>query len=73
MFRSEFEMRQAGTWNESEQTCMDTICPYCAVAFALPRHVQDNTIVKVTSGPRGDLGPPSHQRLLRLAIRAEAK
>lgn len=49
MFTSEYEMRQDGTWNESEQTQTDTICPYCGVGCALTLHVQDNTIVKVTS------------------------
>lgn len=49
MFTSEYEMRQDGTWNEPEQTQTDTICPYCGVGCALTLHVQDNTIVKVTS------------------------
>jgi predicted molibdopterin-dependent oxidoreductase YjgC len=49
MFRSEFEMRAAGTWDESAQTVTDTICPYCGVGCTLSLHVQDNDIVKVTS------------------------
>ncbi len=49
MFTSEYDMRQDGTWNEPEQTQTDTICPYCGVGCALTLHVQDNTIVKVTS------------------------
>lgn len=49
MFRSEFEMRQAGTWDESKQTRTDTICPYCGVGCTLTVHVQDEKIVKVTS------------------------
>ena len=49
MFSSEYEMRQAGTWNESKQTQTDTICPYCGVGCTLRLHVQDNRIVKVTS------------------------
>jgi NADP-reducing hydrogenase subunit HndD len=49
MFRSEHEMREAGTWDESAQTTTDTICPYCGVGCTLSLHVQDNTIVKVTS------------------------
>jgi NADP-reducing hydrogenase subunit HndD len=49
MFRSEFEMREAGTWDESAQAVTETICPYCGVGCALELHVQDNTIVKVTS------------------------
>jgi predicted molibdopterin-dependent oxidoreductase YjgC len=49
MFRSEHEMRAAGTWDESAQTVTDTICPYCGVGCTLTLHVQDNRIVKVTS------------------------
>jgi predicted molibdopterin-dependent oxidoreductase YjgC len=49
MFRSEHEMRQAGTWDESRQTKTDTICPYCGVGCNLTLRVQDNRIVKVTS------------------------
>jgi predicted molibdopterin-dependent oxidoreductase YjgC len=46
---SEFNMRQAGTWDESKQTVTSTICPYCGVGCNVDLHVQDNTIVKVTS------------------------
>jgi predicted molibdopterin-dependent oxidoreductase YjgC len=49
MFRSEYEMRQAGTWDDSRQTRTETICPYCGVGCTLTLHVQDNSIVKVTS------------------------
>ena len=49
MFKSEHDMRAAGTWDESKQTATDTICPYCGVGCTLSLHVQDNTIVKVTS------------------------
>ncbi len=49
MFRSEHEMRAAGTWDEGTQTQTDTICPYCGVGCTLTLHVQDNSIVKVTS------------------------
>ncbi len=49
MFRSEHEMRVAGTWDESAQARTDTICPYCGVGCTLTLHVQDNTVVKVTS------------------------
>jgi len=45
----EFNMRQAGTWDESAQTVTETICPYCGVGCNVALHVQDNTIVKVTS------------------------
>lgn len=49
MFRSEHEMRAAGTWAPEAQTVTETICPYCGVGCALELHVQDNAIVKVTS------------------------
>jgi NADP-reducing hydrogenase subunit HndD len=49
MFKSEHDLREAGTWDESAQTVTETICPYCGVGCALDLHVQDNTIVKVTS------------------------
>jgi len=49
MFRSEYELREVGDWREDEQTVTETICPYCGVGCTLELHVQDNTIVKVTS------------------------
>jgi predicted molibdopterin-dependent oxidoreductase YjgC len=49
MFKSEHDMRQAGTWNDEKQTVTETVCPYCGVGCMLELHVQDNSIVKVTS------------------------
>ena len=49
MFKSEHDLRAAGKWNESRQTKTDTICGYCGVGCTLTLHVQDNSIVKVTS------------------------
>ena len=49
MARSEFEMRAAGTFDESKQSVSDTICPYCGVGCTLTLHVQDGEIVKATS------------------------
>ena len=49
MFRSEYELRQAGDWREQDQTTTRTICPYCGVGCTLELHVQDNRIVKVLS------------------------
>ena len=49
MFKSERDMRDAGTWDESAQHVTSTICPYCGVGCAVDLHVQDNRIVKVTS------------------------
>ncbi len=55
MFRSEHEMRAAGTWDEAAQTRTDTICPYCGVGCRLTVHVQANRIVKVTSPLDSDI------------------
>jgi len=49
MFKSEYDMRRTGTWDESKQTQTDTICPYCGVGCTLQLRVQENKIVKVTS------------------------
>src|SRR5712692_2057044 len=49
MFKSEYDMRQAGAWDESRQTLTDTICPYCGVGCDLTVHAQDGQIVRVTS------------------------
>ena len=49
MFKSEHDMRQAGTWDESRQSQADTICPYCGVGCDLTVHSQDGKIVRVTS------------------------
>ena len=46
---NEFNLRQAGTWDESKQSEVDTVCPYCGVGCNLTLHVQDDAIVKVTS------------------------
>jgi predicted molibdopterin-dependent oxidoreductase YjgC len=49
MFKSEFDMRKAGTWDEAQQTQTDTICPYCGVGCTLTVHAQDGQIVRVSS------------------------
>ncbi len=51
MFKSEHDMRHAGTWDEVRQTTTDTICAFCGVGCNLTLHVQDNVIVKVSSPP----------------------
>jgi len=56
MFKSEHDMRKAGTWDESRQISTDTICPYCGVGCTLTLHVQDNRIVKATSPLDHDVG-----------------
>jgi len=49
MFKSEYDLRQEGRWDESAQAVTETICSYCGVGCSLELHVQDNEIVKVTS------------------------
>jgi predicted molibdopterin-dependent oxidoreductase YjgC len=49
VFKTEFDMRRAGTWDESRQTATTTVCPYCGVGCNLTLHQQDDRIVKVTS------------------------
>ena len=49
MFKSEHEMRQAGSWDDARQRQTTTICPYCGVGCNLTVHEQDGRIVKVTS------------------------
>jgi predicted molibdopterin-dependent oxidoreductase YjgC len=49
MATSEFELREAGVWDEEKQTEVDTVCPYCGVGCNLTLHVQDDAIVNVTS------------------------
>jgi len=48
-FKTEWDLRQADKWKPEEQTVTTTICSYCGVGCNLEMHVQDNTIVKVTS------------------------
>jgi predicted molibdopterin-dependent oxidoreductase YjgC len=50
-FKSEFDVRAAGTWDEPAQTQTETttVCAYCGVGCKLTLHVQDNEIVEVTS------------------------
>lgn len=48
-FKTEFDLRQADTWKPEDQTVTTTVCSYCGVGCNLELHVQDETIVKVTS------------------------
>lgn len=48
-FKTEFDMRHEGTWDESKQTQTTTVCTFCGVGCNLTLHVQDNSIVKVSS------------------------
>src|ERR1700719_2106926 len=49
MFKSEYDIRREGTWDESRQTRTDTICPYCGVGCDLTVEAQDGRIVRVSS------------------------
>ena len=49
MFKREYEMRRAGTWDEKRQSQTDTICPYCGVGCNLTVRQQEGRIVRVTS------------------------
>jgi predicted molibdopterin-dependent oxidoreductase YjgC len=55
MFSSEYELRERGQWNDAAQTQTETICSYCGVGCTLTLHVQDNSIVKVTSPIENDV------------------
>ena len=48
-FKTEFDLRQADNWKPEEQSVTRTVCSYCGVGCNLDLHVQDETIVKVTS------------------------
>ena len=49
MAKTEFDKRDAGTWDEARMTITDTICPYCGVGCTLRLHVDEGEIVKATS------------------------
>ena len=48
-FKTEFDLRKMADWRPEAQTVTQTVCSYCGVGCNLDLHVQDNTIVKVTS------------------------
>jgi NADP-reducing hydrogenase subunit HndD len=56
MFKTERDMRDAGTWDESRQQQGDTICSYCGVGCTLTVHAQDGEIVKVSSPLDNEVG-----------------
>src|SRR5437588_4383245 len=55
MFKSEFDLRAAGTWDEGRQSTTTTICSYCGVGCSLDLVVQDNQIVRVNSPEGNDI------------------
>lgn len=44
-----WDMKEAGTWDESKQETVRTVCSYCGVGCNLDIHTQDGRIVEVTS------------------------
>ncbi len=48
-FKTEFDLREVGEWRPDDQSVTRTVCSYCGVGCNLELHVQDETIVKVTS------------------------
>ena len=48
-FKTEFDLRQSGDWRPHDQEVTRTVCSYCGIGCNLELHVQDNSIVKVTS------------------------
>ena len=55
MFKSEFDLRSSGGWDESRQHTTTTICPYCGVGCSLDLLVQDNQVVRVMSPAGHDI------------------
>ncbi len=49
MPKSEYDMRQAGTWDETKQDQVTTVCTFCGVGCNLELTTQDNRIVRVDS------------------------
>jgi predicted molibdopterin-dependent oxidoreductase YjgC len=49
MAKSEYDLRETGAWDESRQSQVETVCPYCGVGCNLTLHVQDGEIVRVDS------------------------
>lgn len=47
--KKEWDLRQAGKWDETQITQTETVCSYCGVGCELNLHVMDNQIIKVTS------------------------
>jgi predicted molibdopterin-dependent oxidoreductase YjgC len=47
--RIAWDMKEAGTWDETRQETTRTVCSYCGVGCNLDVHTQDGDIVDVTS------------------------
>jgi predicted molibdopterin-dependent oxidoreductase YjgC len=55
VFKTEYDLRRSGGWDEGRQHQTTTICPYCGVGCSLDLLVQDNQVVRVTSPPGHDI------------------
>src|SRR5581483_581746 len=74
VFKTEFDMRKAGSWDQSRQSQTDTICPYCGVGCTLTVHEQDGRPGRVTSPLDYSVTRTSlHQGTLRLGIRGNPR
>ena len=73
MFKSEFDLREEGNWDEERQTRTQTICTYCGVGCNLVLHEQDNDDRQghLAARPSGDERQPVHQGPVRLPVRPE--
>jgi NADH-quinone oxidoreductase subunit F len=49
MASDEHALRARGAYDESKQTAVDTICPYCGVGCTLRLHAQEGKLFKATS------------------------
>ena len=49
MSKSEYDRRQAGTWDEASEEVVTTVCSYCGVGCNVELHVQNGDVVNVTS------------------------
>ena len=74
MAKPEYDMRAAGTWDESAQTVTSTICPYCGVGCVgrPPRPGRPDPQGDLAARLVGHRGPPVHQGPLRLRVRERA-
>jgi predicted molibdopterin-dependent oxidoreductase YjgC len=49
MSKSEYDRRQAETWDEANEEVVTTVCSYCGVGCNVELHVQGGDVVNVTS------------------------
>lgn len=49
VFKTEYDMKECGTWRPESQSVTQSTCPYCGVGCQIELHVQENRIVKATA------------------------